>query len=219
MLPFPSAVRAPRCNLASRNDPPDVAHPATPKVGLPELSILGHFAKNTGMNTAAYWISDQEKVTGPFTEGQITSMWRCGRITADAQLRESEHQPWNSAREVILRWKKLRLAAIIARAGLGLSLLVLLRLAIVEWHNDVDNQPARLAARKTLIVDWISSNLADQKARLLTYGPVQRELLKDQPWLDVLVADDVATGKAPACAVYRFTFDAEDHITGATKRP
>lgn len=44
--------------------------------------------------SAAYYIAEGEKVTGPFLEEQLLNMWRFGQITANAQVQMEGSDEW-----------------------------------------------------------------------------------------------------------------------------
>jgi Flp pilus assembly protein TadB len=48
-----------------------------------------------------FYLFNRCELTGPFTLGQLQSMWRVGSISADAQIAEEGTEGWRAAAELL----------------------------------------------------------------------------------------------------------------------
>ena len=101
--------------------------------------------------------------------------------------------------------------------GLVVAVLLILRVTVAEWHVMLDKQEDRKLSRQKAIAWWMTQNLREGDAKVLSYGEIQRGPLNDSTSLEVMM-HEANKPVEQRYSIWRFTFDSSDKITGAVRR-
>lgn len=92
--------KCPKCNATCGNDDFDTCWECGAKRAIDYYS-LEHIAQAEEKAKGAYYILEQEEAKGPFTIGQLRSMWSTGSITMKTMHCQEGDEQWRPLRSIL----------------------------------------------------------------------------------------------------------------------
>ena len=179
---------------------------------------------------AGYQVSHGGKVTGPFSAGQIWSMWKAGKIKPEAQVRADHSEIWEDIHTLICRWapdtvrrKENKTGARILGASVIVATLLIVLFIVFADKIARTLYPNRFALsraseekvaqglRDQEIQQWAEKTLGQSSSRTISTGSLHRQVKGDTVWMDVTITDKSKPAGQPGVK-YRVTFDKTNKI-------